>query len=294
MKRFISFFAISCFVLLAASCSTEYAKVLKSKDNEYKLRKANEYYEAGANAIKSGNKSKGNRNLNHAHELYDELLKTFLKGTPRYEDAFYKFAMASYLLGDYVEAEMAFKGYMDNFPTGSHIEEAYFLRGKSLAEASPRAELDQANTLKAISLLQAYLATFPTGANSKEAAEILTALQSKLEEKHYLAAKLYFDREQYLAARVTFNSLMEKFPQSSKSEEYAYKQVLSSYLYAKNSVPRSQQERYQQALQDLQFFKSGYPQSKYNGEIIKMESEINKQIQYLQSIINNFTAANNN
>ncbi len=292
MKRSFSFLLFGLMLLLAASCSTDYAKILKSKDNEYKLSKANQFYESGLKYSQAGDRIKANRNLNHAHELYDELLKTFLKGTPRYEEHFFKFAMASYLLKDYVEAEMTFKAYMDNFPTGSHIEEAYFLRGKSLAKASPRAELDQANTMKAISLLQAYLATFPNGANAKEGAEILRGLQKKLEEKHYLAAKLYFDREQYLAAQVTFNSLIERFPESERGDEYAYKETLSSYLYAKNSYLHLQEARYTKALENVQYFKTGYPNSKYAKEVIDIENKINQEVKALklqqtQSLVNN-------
>lgn len=287
MKRLFSFLLIGCIAVLAVSCSAEFSKVLKSKDNEYKLTKANEYYQAGAQLIQSGKISQANKKLNQAHQLYDELLKTFLKGTPRYEENFYKFAMTSYLLRDYVEAEMTFNAYMDNFPTGSRIEEAYFLRGKSLAEASPRAALDQGSTLKAISLLQAYLATFPTGANAKEAAEILAGLQAKLEEKQYMAAQLYFDREQYLAAQVTFNSLIEKFPESKNLEDYSYKEVLSSYRYAKNSLLGLQTERFNKAIEDVQFFKSGFPETKYKKEITDIETDINKELAYLKTLVNN-------
>lgn len=287
MKRLFSFLLIACFAVFAVSCSTEFSKVLKSKDNEYKLKKANEYYESGSQLVKSGKRSQGNKKLNQAHQLYDELLKTFLKGTPRYEEHFYRYAMTSYLLRDYVEAEMTFNGYMDNFPTGPHIDEAYFLRGKSLAEASPRAELDQGNTLKAISLLQAYMATFPNGAHIKEAADLLAELNGKLEEKHFLAAQLYFDREQYLAAQVTFNSLIEKYPDSKNVEDYAYKQVLASYRYAKNSLLNLQTERFNKATEEVEFFKSGFPDTKYKKEIADIETDIDKELNYLKSLANN-------
>lgn len=278
MKRFFSYSIVVCSLLFTVSCSTEFSKVLKSKDNEFKLKKANEYYQKGLEAYNAKKRSKSNTNFTKAHELLDELLKTYLKGTPRYEDAFYKFAMASYYLRDYEEAEMTLKAYMDNFPTGEHTEEAYFLRGKSLTKASPRTELDQSNTIKAISLLQAYLATFPEAPNVNEAKELLASMQGKLEEKQYLAAKLYFDREQYLSAQVTFNILLDKFPDSKRADEYAYKELLSSYLYAKNSSTYLQEERYKKTLEQIQYFKTGHTESKYLAEVKNIESKINESI----------------
>ena len=60
------------FILLA-SCSTQFNKVLKSKDYEYKLKKADEYY--------------AKKKYKYAEELYVELFSVF-KGTEKFEELY--------------------------------------------------------------------------------------------------------------------------------------------------------------------------------------------------------------
>src|SRR6185312_7133485 len=64
-------------VFLLTACSSELNKVLKSKDYEYKLKKADEYF------VK--------KKYKYAEELYIELFSVF-KGSDKFEDLYYKYA----------------------------------------------------------------------------------------------------------------------------------------------------------------------------------------------------------
>ncbi|MGH2566147.1 MAG: outer membrane protein assembly factor BamD, partial [Ginsengibacter sp.] len=77
------------FILLA-SCATQFNKVLKSKDYEYKLKKADEYY--------------ANKKYKYAEELYVELFSVF-KGTEKFEELYYKYAYCSFYQKNYADAE---------------------------------------------------------------------------------------------------------------------------------------------------------------------------------------------
>ena len=74
-------------VMALGACS-EFSKVQKSTDYDYKLRMADKYYV--------------NKKYNNAQQLYEELFP-LLKGQPQFEDVFYKFAYCSYYLKDWMQ-----------------------------------------------------------------------------------------------------------------------------------------------------------------------------------------------
>ena len=93
--------------LFISSCSN-FAKVQKSKDPEYKLKKADEYF--------------AKKKYRYAQQLYEELF-TVYKGNTKFEDLYYKYAYSFYNMGLYKDAENLFKGYLEVFPTSSRAEE---------------------------------------------------------------------------------------------------------------------------------------------------------------------------
>ena len=121
-------------VLGTASCS-KFLKVQKSRDYDYKLRMAEKYY------LK--------KDYNHAQQLYEELFPIY-KGDPKFEDIFYKYAYCSFYLKDWMQAENLFKQFVEVFPTSTKAEEMEYMRAFTYYSQSPKAELDQTNTMKAL------------------------------------------------------------------------------------------------------------------------------------------------
>ena len=93
-------------VFAFASCS-KFNKVLKSNDYEYKLKMANEYYDK--------------KMYRQSQVLFEELFPVF-KGTPQFDDLYYKYAYAHYYLKDYTTAENLYKGYLEVFPKSTRAE----------------------------------------------------------------------------------------------------------------------------------------------------------------------------
>src|SRR6187401_2080015 len=86
--------------LTLASCN-KFNKVQKSKDYEYKMVKADEYYEK--------------KKYRYAQQLYEELFPAY-KGSQKFEDLYYKYAYCFYYQHQYRDAENMFKGYLEVFP----------------------------------------------------------------------------------------------------------------------------------------------------------------------------------
>jgi len=234
------------FALLMASCS-KFNKVLKSNDYEYKLKMANEYYDK--------------KMYRQSQVLFEELFPVF-KGTPQFDDLYYKYAYAHYNLKDYTTAENLYKGYLEVFPNSNRAEEIEFMQAYCFFKQSPKAELEQANTLKAIGMFQVFLNTHAESAKRKEAEEIIAQCQAKLEKKEYLSAQLYYNLGQFRAAALTYTTLMNNYPDSQKGDEYKLMEIKSYFKYAEMSVKEKQEERYTRVVREVEDFQDRFPESK--------------------------------
>lgn len=244
MKVRISLFVV--LVLLMSSCS-KFNKVLKSNDYEYKLKMANEYYDK--------------KLYRQSQVLFEELFPVF-KGTPQFDDLYYKYAYAHYNLKDYTTAENLYKGYLEVFPNSSRAEEIEFMQAYCFFKQSPKAELEQANTLKAIGMFQVFLNTHAASEKRKEAEGIIAQCQVKLERKEYLSAQLYYNLGQFRAAALTYTTLINNYPDSHKGDEYKLMSIKSYFKYAEMSVKEKQEERYSRVVKEVEDFQDRFPESK--------------------------------
>lgn len=237
-------------IILFSSCS-KFGKVLKSKDFEYKLKMANSYYDK--------------KEFRQAQVLFEELFPVF-KGTPQHEDLYYRFAYSHYNLRDYVTAENLFKGYIEIFANNPRAEEMEYMQALCFYKQSPKPELEQSNTIKAIGMFQVFLNTHPESPRNKEAEEIIAKCQVKLETKEYLSAQLYFNVGQYRAAALAYTTLMNNYPDSQKSDEYKLMAIKSFYRFASMSIDEKQEERYNKVIREVEDFQDRFPESKLTKE----------------------------
>jgi len=243
VKLFSGLFLVS---FLLFSCS-KFSKVEKSKDVDYKLVKADEYY--------------ANKKYRQAQQLYESLFPVF-KGTQKFEDLYYKYAYCFYYQGLYSDAENLFKGYLEVFPSSSRVEEVDYMRALCFYKQSPKLELEQVNTVKAMNMMQSFINTHPGSPRIKDASEIIDKSRAKLEQKEFRSAQLYFNLEKFRAAALAFTALMDKYPESLQGEEYKLMVIKSYYRFAKLSYLEKQLERYEKVLMEYEDFAERYPESK--------------------------------
>ncbi|TAD83820.1 MAG: outer membrane protein assembly factor BamD [Bacteroidetes bacterium] len=248
-----------CFVLAVlvsfAACSP-INKILKKTDYDYKLQKADEYFAKKKYTI--------------AQTIYEDVFPV-MKGTAKYEDMYYKFAYCHYYQKDYINAEYHFKGFVESFPHSSKADECAFLQAYCFYKQSPRIELDQTASLKAMTYLGTFIATHPNSPKNKEAADIIDQLRAKLEAKEYLSAELYYNMGYFRAAATAFTQLINNYPDSDKSDAYKLMVVKSTMAFAKNSIELKQLERYELVLNECADFTDRFPESKLVSEVDKLK-----------------------
>lgn len=203
----------------------------------------------------------GKKKFKVAQQLYEELFPVF-KGTVKFEELYYKDAYCFFYMKQYADAENLFKGFLEVFPNSTKAEEVDYMRSYCFYLQSPKLELEQVNTIKAMGMMQTFINTHPNSERNKEASEIIDKCRAKLEQKEYRAAELYYNMGQYRAAAIAFTNLTNNYPESAKGDQYKLKIVKSYYKYARQSILDKQVERFEQVTQEYEDFVDRYPDSK--------------------------------
>jgi outer membrane protein assembly factor BamD len=185
----------------------------------------------------------------------------YYKANKEFEDIYYKYAYCAYNLSDFMNAENLFKNYLEIFPNSSKAEEIDFMRAYSFYKQSPKAELDQTNTLRAMGMMQTFINTHPGSERNKQANEIIDICRAKLELKDQKSAQLYYDLGQFRAAGVAFTALLNNYPESDKL------MIIKAYFrYAEMSVEEKKVERFEQVINECYEFVDRFPDSKLRKE----------------------------
>ncbi len=240
------------FTLILAGCGKSLSGVLKSKDPQYQLRMAENYY--------------AKKKYSHAQQIYEQIIPYF-KGRQEFEDIYYKYAYTAYYLRDYLSAENLFKTYLQVFPNSARAEEIDYMRAYTFYKQSPKPELDQTNTIKAIGMMQTFINTHPGSARNQEATRIIDELRKKMEIKDQRAAQLYYDLGQFRAASVAYNTLITDYPDSDRSDEYKYMAIKAYYQFAELSVDDKKVERFEKVIEESNDFMDRFPESSFAKEV---------------------------
>ena len=251
-------------VVCCTSCN-DFQRILRSTNNDMKYEVAMDYYDR--------------KDYNHALELFD-LLQNAFRSTPKGESVTYCTAMCYYLTCDYEIASYFFNKFVTNYPFSKDAEKAAYMSAYCSYLISPKVNLDQQNTVKAIEHLKTYLENYPQGDSVARANELLVDLNNKLEEKDYNICILYYRMEQYNAAITCFENLLKKYPNTTHREEILADMAKTYDDYAENSVPEKQKERYEACIERYNTLSYLYPDSPYLAEaeasVIKARKKLEK------------------
>ena len=224
--------------LMLVSCG-EYQKVLKNQDAGAKYTMAEKLY----NEAKEEN---DNSKYRKALRLFEQIVPQY-RGKPQGEKVTYLFADTYYQLEDNYLAGYQFERFTSAYPNSEKLEEAAFKSAKSYYFLSPRYDLDQTETDKAMAELQKYIDTYPNGEFLEEANKLATELRVKLEKKAYEIAKQYHHTENYKSAMVAFTNFVNEYPGSPFREAAFYYRFDSAYQLAINSYQQLMEERLNEA-----------------------------------------------
>ena len=182
--------------ILVSGCG-EYEKLLKSRDFPLKYEKAMEYYEAGEYAKSS--------------TLFDQISNIY-RGTTKADTVKYYQAKSYYGQTDYIMAGHYFSELFNTYQNSVYKEDSEFMAAYCYYKQSPRPELDQDNTYKAITALQMYMVRYPGSERIEQCQSLINELSDKLVEKSYISARLYYDLGYYKSAIIALRGSLADYP----------------------------------------------------------------------------------
>lgn len=257
------YYLILLFTIVLGSCSN-YSKIQKSQDYQYKYEKALEYYD--------------HEDYYRAMNLFDQVIP-FFRGTDQAENISYKYAYAYYNQKEYIMASYYFDRFAKTFPRSEKAEECLFMTAYCKYLDSPTYKLDQTNTFDALKELQLFINAYPNSDKLEQCNELIDELWKKLQKKEFEIAKLYLKMNKYKAAVTSFENLLDDYPDTQHREDAMFYSIKAYYYYASRSVKSKRRERYLEAVDIYNNFVSMYPDSKHNKDVEYMYSRAMRELE---------------
>jgi outer membrane protein assembly factor BamD len=183
---------------------------------------------------------------------------------------------AQFLLGmcyfkdkDYSSSVGEFKKVLSSFSESPLAEDASFMIAYAHYQDSPRSDLDQTNTLKAIQELKDFLEEYPDSKRAPEAEKLLYEARTKQAQKQYNNGRIYYKLKHYDAALLYLQDVLNQYPDT----KYAAR---ASFLIAEGY---REQKIYDLAELEYRKFLEKYPDDKLAGKVKARLDKLDRGIQ---------------
>jgi len=262
---------LSALVLTTLSGCSQYLKVQKTMNAEYKYEAAKAYFVEG--------------NYTRAAELLEDV-NAFMKGSANGEECLYMLSMCYFNQKDYVSASTYLQTYCSSYPRGLYTEQARYHAVVALYRDTPDPRLDQSSTVRAIEEIQLFNEYYPYSRYHTQVENMLYALYDRLVEKEYRSAQLYYNLGNYMgnnyqACIITAQNALRDYPYTQFREELSFLILKAKYTMAKESVKDKMIDRYRDAIDEYYAFKNEFPESTRLKEATSMFNESEKAIKRL-------------
>lgn len=271
---FMKKLALLFFTALALySCDKNMDQAMKSADKTFILQVADEKF--------------AQKKWKDAITLY-ERLPNLVAGTDDAAHVIFNSAYANYYDKQYKLAGHQFKNFSVTFPQDPRAEEAAYMSALCYYEGSMDYNLDQSNTELAINELQNFINSYPNSERSKNINNLIEGLSSKLEIKAFENSTQYYKMEEYKAAIISFENLLNDYPATKlKPEIYNYL-MKSRYELAMGSRYDLKQERLDNAIAFTKEIEKQYPDYEIAKETSQLREKLEREKENFAIEIKNF------
>lgn len=267
MKKMRALVFVLILPFLLGSCKTEFERVRSSNNAPLMLEKAYTYYEQ--------------KDWDKAQILFESALN-FYRAKQEAEKLYFHYAYTFYHMKQYILAGNYFKNFSNTFTNSPYREEALYMVAYSEYNMSPTYRLDQTHTLKAIEDFQIFANTYPSSERVADCNRLIDEMRKKLEQKAYYQAQLYFDLKDFRAAVISFENLLQDFPETRQADKVRYMIAKASFELAKLSIYEKQAERFKETIVYSNTFLDKHPESEYKSEVRGIRQEATIQLKQFE------------
>lgn len=176
-------------------------------------------------------------------------------------DAQYHLAQAYYHDEQYILAASEFSRFSEIYRTDPRVPEAEYWRAMAYYRLSPKYQLDQSDTQRAIDQFVAFIERFPAHERADDAVDRIQELRQKQARKKVEAAELYERRDLFEAAALTYEQVFDEFSTTQWADDALLGAVRAWISFAEQSIESRQSERFQRAIDNYQRLIQLFPDS---------------------------------
>lgn len=231
-------------------------------------------YQKGVDKFEAGKYS-------DAAEIFEAVTRIG-RGTNYAQDAQYYLAESYFMQKRYILAEAEYNRFVTFYPRDEKREEVDYKKALSLYHQSPRYRLDQTATRNAIDEFQLFNSRYPNSEFVPQSADKINELREKLARKYFESAEFYSRTEQYKAATIYYDLVIDRYPESKYAESSLLNQIETYNDYAVNSVLSKQVERYNLAISTYEKYIQLFPQSQSRGEAESLRDDAEEGVKDAQ------------
>jgi len=139
-------------------------------------------------------------------------------------DAQFYLAESYYNMEDFEKASVEYEFLYKQFSTSQHVEKARIRAAQCVFETSEPYYREQKLTLESQKMAKSFLERYPDSKYANDARKLLARIDDKLAKKELEAAKLYFKFDEFRAASISLEYILNTYPlaQASKDETRYY------------------------------------------------------------------------
>ena len=189
-------------------------------------------------------------------------------GSARAAEAQYFLAECRFNRGEYLLAVFEYSTMRRSYPASPLVADAQYKIGLSYYELSPKSNLDQQYTRKAIDEFQAFVEYYPSHPSAVDADAKIRELTDKLAKKQYETARLYVTMQYYTAALFYFEDIIEKYHDTN----YA------PLAYLGKVEVLMEKKRYQEAEAQVDRFIERFPDNVLRGRADQLKKSIEQEL----------------
>ncbi len=172
------------------------------------------YYDRGMDYMKRKDYIKALADFQTVVESY--------QGSELVDKAQFMLAEANYSNEDYLTAAYEYERVYTYYPSSTHAVEARYKKALCYYNESPKAVLDQVNTLLAIDEFNRFIDNYPQDKLVENARARIEELEEKLAYKEYKNAEIYRKPKKYESAIIYYRFVISDYPKSIWANESRY------------------------------------------------------------------------
>ncbi|MEP2446553.1 MAG: outer membrane protein assembly factor BamD [Balneola sp.] len=216
-----------------------------------------------------------------AAEIFETVTRVG-RGSEYAQEAQYYLAESYFNQERYILAEAEYNRFITFYPRDLKRQEVDYKKALSIYHQSPRYRLDQSATRRAIEEFQLFNSRYPDSRFVTESAGKINELREKLARKYYESAQFYSRTDQYKAATIYYDLVIDRYPESKWAETALLNQIDTYNEYAVNSILNKQVERYNLAISSYEKFIQLFPQSNARSEAETFRDEAEQGVKDAQ------------